>query len=541
MLFARRGVLGLMAPALLLACAAMLPAALAAPAAAQTTFNRGNGPEPSSLDPHIGTDVQSSRIGYDLFEGLLTFAPDGKAIPGAAESWTISPDGLVYTFTLRADGRWSDGTPVTADDFVFAWRRLVDPATGSQYAYFLWPVKNGEAISAGKAPVDSLGVEAVDARTLRVTLEEPTGYFLSSLIHRITYPVSKASFEKLGKEAIRPGNLVSNGAYVLAEHVPQTSVRLTRNPHFREADSVKIDTVVYWHSDSPETEFRRFRAGELDVLNAAPVTQVEWIEQNMPETRVFHPALGTAYLILNMTKEPWKSNPQLRRALNLAIDRQAIVEKITRSGERPTFTFVPEGMIDGYRPPLPAEAAMTQAERDGLARKLLAEAGYGPGGKPLEIEIMHPTSESTRRIVVGIAAMWQSKLGAKVTLNNQEWKVVLQNAAEKSYTGAVPLIWIGDFPDPYTFLKILRGDVGRMNRSGYASAAFDRLMDEATALTDPEARAAKMAEAEAVMLADSPIIPIYNNTWRNVVSPRVKGWTVHPMGVQLSRYVTVER
>lgn len=535
-----RAVRGLKAAALFLALAAGATAAVP-PAAANIVLNRGNQAEPNSLDPHLGTDVQSARIGYDLFEGLLTIGPDGGAVPGVAERWDISADGLVYTFHLRADAKWSDGTPVTAEDFVFAWRRLLDPATGSQYAYFMWPVKNGEAISAGRMPPDSLGATAVDARTLRVTLEEPTGYFLASLVHRITYPLSKASFEKLGKEALRPGNLVSNGAYVLAEHLPQTFVGLTKNPHFREAGSVKIDTVLFHHSDSPETEFRRFRAGELDIVQMAPVTQVEWIEQNMPESRFYYPVLSTNYLTINNTKEPWASNPKLRRALNLAIDRQAIVEKITKTGERPTFTFVPAGMIEGYTPPAPPEAAMTQAERDELARKLVAEAGYGPGGKPLEVDVTHSTNESTRRVAVAIASMWQAKLGARVTLNNQEWKVVLQSAAEKTYSGLIPLAWVGDYADPFTFLKILRSDVGRMNRSGYANPEFDRLMDAATAAPDAATRVAKMAEAEALMLADSPIIPLYHGTYRNLVSSRVKGWFANPLGIQPTRYLSVER
>ncbi|WP_225889848.1 peptide ABC transporter substrate-binding protein [Indioceanicola profundi] len=532
-----RAVRRMAAPALI--AVTLTGAGFAAPAAAEMLLNRGNQAEPTSLDPHKGTDVQSARIGYDLFEGLLTYGSDGTVVPGAAASWEVSEDGLTYTFKLRPDGKWSDGSPVTAHDFVFAWKRLVDPNTASDYAYFLWPIKNAEAISGGQMQVDSLGAEAVDDFTLKVTLKEPTGYFLGSLVHRMTYPVQKANFEALGNSAVGAGKLVSNGAYMLAEHVPQSHVTLVKNPHFRAAGEVKVDKVVFHHSDSPETELRRFRAGELDTVQMAPVTQIDWLKSNMPETMFFYPVFATNYMPVNMTREPWASNPKLRRALSLAIDRDAIVEKITKSGERAAWTLTAPG-AQGYTLPLPEEASMTQAQRDELARKLVAEAGYGPGGKPLQVEIMHATNENTRKIMVAVAAMWQQKLGAKVALNNQEWKVVLQKAGEKDYPGLTSLGWIGDFPDPYTFLKIYRSDVGKMNRSGYASAEYDRLLNESNALLDPEARMAKMAEAEAVLVADAPMIPIYHATYRNLVSPKVKGWFENPMGVQPTRYISVE-
>ncbi|MFV3075261.1 peptide ABC transporter substrate-binding protein [Niveispirillum fermenti] len=535
MRFARR-----FAPAALAAFATFSLAftATVAPAAAEMVLNRGNQAEPTSLDPHKGTDVQSARIGYDLYEGLLTFGPDGEVVPGAAEKWAISDDGLTYTFTLRADGRWSDGTPVTADDFVFSWRRLVDPRTASDYAYFLWPVKNGEAISNGQKEPGTLGVEAVDARTLKVTLERPTGYFLGSLVHRMTYPISKANAEKFGSNFLRPGNLVSNGAYQLVEYRPQAYVKAVKNPHFREAASVKIDTVIFHHTDSPETELRRFRAGELDIVQMAPVTQIDWLRQNMPDAMRFYPVLGTQYAAVNMTKEPLASNPALRRALSLAVDRDIIVERITKSGDIPAFTLTAPG-VKGYTLPVANMSDTTQAARDAEARRLLAEAGYGPGGKPLVVEILHNTSESTRKIAVAVASMWQQKLGARVTLNNQEWKVLLQNAGEKSYANTVMLGWIADFADPYTFLKLFLSDVGKMNRAGYASAEYDAKLAEANLSTDPARRMALLAEAEAIMLADAPMIPIFHQAYRNLVSPRVKGWLESPMGVQPTRYLEV--
>lgn len=530
----------LLAPAALAAFATLsLGAGLSAmPAQAEMVLNRGNQAEPTSLDPQKGTDVQSARIGYDLFEGLITFGRDGKPVPGAAEKWEISADGLTYTFTLRADGKWSDGTAVTADDFVFAWRRLVDPKTASDYAYFLWPVKNGEAISNGKAASDTLGVMAVNPRTLKVTLERPTGYFLGSLLHRMTYPISKANVEKFGADFVKAGNLVSNGAYKLVDYMPQSYVKAVKNPHFREAASVKIDTVVFHHTDSPETELRRFRAGELDIVQMAPVTQVDWLRQNMPETMQFYPVLGTQYIAVNMTKEPLASNPKLRQALSLAVDRQVIVDKITKSGDIPAFTLTAPG-VEGYTLPAANMVTATQAERDAASKRLLAEAGYGPGGKPLTVEILHNTNESTRKIAVAVASMWQSKLGAKVSLNNQEWKIVLQNAGEKTYANMVTLGWIADYPDPYTFLKLFLSDVGKMNRAGYANPTYDTKLEEANLATNPAVRMKLLAEAEGMMLADGPMIPLYHQAYRNLVHTNVKGWFESPMGVQPTRYLEV--
>ena len=507
----------------------------AAPALAQTVLNRGNGPAPASLDPALGSAVTESRITYDLYEGLFTFGPKGELAPAVARSWEISPDGLVYTFKLREDANWSDGTPVTAEDFVFSWRRMVDPKTASDYAYFLWPVKNAEAIGKGEKPLESMGVEAVDAKTLRVTLEQPTGYFLNSLQHRATFPVSKANYAAHGRGFVEAGKMVSNGAYMLVEHQPQTFVRVKRNPHYWDRANVKIDEVVFHASDSQDTELRRFRAGELHIVHQIPNAQVEWARANIPDSVRFHQVYATWYLGFNLTKEPWASNPKVREALTLAIDREVLAEKVTMAGEKPNFTLTPPGFA-GYVNPVPAMAGMTQAERDARARKLLEEAGFG-AGKPLAVEILHPTAESSRRIVVAIAGMWKQKLGVNVTLNNQEFRVQLQTAGDRTYPGLVWLGWLADFSDAYTFLKLFQSDIGRMNRTGYANPEYDRALAEANRMTDPKARLARLAEAEAMMLADLPLVPLLTGSYRTVVDPKVKGFNENPSGFNLSRYM----
>ncbi len=507
----------------------------ASPALAQSVLHRGNGPAPASLDPALGSAVTESRITYDLYEGLFTFGPKGELAPAVAKSWEISPDGVVYTFKLREDANWSDGTPVTAEDFVFSWRRMVDPKTASDYAYFLWPVKNAEAIGKGEMPTDALGTEAVDAKTLRVTLERPTGYFLNSLQHRATFPISKANYEAHGRAFVEAGKMVSNGAYLLAEHQPQTFVRLKRNPHYWDRANVRIDEVLHHASDSQDTELRRFRAGELHLVHQIPNAQVEWARKNIPESVRFHTVNATWYLGFNLTREPWASDAKVREALTLAIDRDVLADKVAMAGEKANYTLTPPGFA-GYRNPQPAMATMTQAERDARAKKLLEEAGYGPGN-PLRFEVLHPTSEASRRLVVAIAGMWKQKLGVDVTLNNQEFRVQLQTAGDRTYPGLVWLGWLADFSDAYTFLKLFQSDIGRMNRTGYANPAYDKALADANMMTDPEARLAKLAEAEAMLLADLPFVPLLTGSYRTVVNPKVKGFNENPSGFNLTRYM----
>ncbi|HYE51574.1 MAG TPA: peptide ABC transporter substrate-binding protein [Azospirillaceae bacterium] len=513
----------------------------AAPAAAEVVLNRGNGPEPNSLDPHQMQLKPEANIAHDLFEGMVDVGPDGTVTPGMAESWTVSPDGTVITFKLRAGNVWSDGTPVTADDVVFSWRRVVDPATMSNYAYMLWPVKNAEAISKGELKdLTKLGVEAVDPLTVRVTLERPTGYFIASLQHQSVAVLSKANVEKHGKAFIEPGKMVSNGAYVLAEYKPQAYVKVIKNPRYRNAQKVAIDTVYFHHSDSRDTELRRFRAGELDTVQTAPVTQIQWLRQNMPDSLLVYPVYATIYLSVNMTREPWKSSPKLREALALAIDREILSEKIMQGGEPPAYGFVPAG-ASGYKPAAPEAAAWTQAQRDERARALLKEAGYGPGGKPLSVELLLTTNENSKRLMIAVAGMWKQKLGVDTVLNNQEFKVMIDTASERAYPGMAMLNWIGDYPDPNTFLKLLRSDVGKQNRAGYANPAFDALLDQANGTVDPAARLELLRQAEALAMADWPVIPLLNNSYKQLVSAKVKGWTPHILGNQPSETLSVAR
>ncbi|MFE0752957.1 peptide ABC transporter substrate-binding protein [Inquilinus sp. NPDC058860] len=508
-------------------------------AVAEMVLNAGNSQEPESLDIHKSSGISEANIQNDLFEGLLTQDAKAQPIPGAAESWTVSDDGKTYTFKLRADGKWSDGTPVTAGDFVFAWKRLLDQKTASPYGYFIDQVVNAKDIRLGNKPADTLGVKAVDDRTFEVTLVGPTPYFLSTLTHHATFPLSRANIEKFGDDYIKPGSLVSNGAYKLAEAVPQSHVKLIKNPEFHASADVKIDTVNYFVTEDVDAELARFKAGELDYTYTLPNQQIPELKQTMADEVRIVPYIGTYYYTVNLTHEPWKSHPELRHALSLAIDRDVMVGKIIQGGELPAYAFVPPGMSN-YAAWTPKEAGETQAQRDAEAKELFAKAGYGPD-KPLQVEISYNTSENHKRIAVAIGAMWKQKLGVDTTLTNLEWGTMQSALRKKEYKDVARTSWIGDFDDPSNFLDLFRSTSGEQNYPGYASPDYDRLMDAAVAEADLAKRGQILAQAEQLFMAEQAIIPIYYYTSKRMLSTKVKGWQDNVLDNHLSRWLTVER
>ncbi|WP_247878683.1 peptide ABC transporter substrate-binding protein [Niveispirillum sp. SYP-B3756] len=511
---------------------------LGSPAWAGGVLHRGNGSEPQSLDPHKSTGESDGWIQRDLLEPLLTVDARGALIPGAAEHWTISDDLRTYRFHLRPEGRWSDGSRVTADDFVFAWRRLLDPATASPYAFYLWPVKNGRAVAEGRLPPEALAVRAVDSLTFEVELAAPTGYFLAALQYPATAPLSRANVARYGDGFTQPGRLLSNGAFTLAAAVPQDHVKLVRNPRFHDAATVSLDAVYFYPTENQETELKRFRAGELDVTYDVPSAQLGWIRENLPGALRTAPFLSTYFYYFNLRREPWKSSPELRLALSLAIDRQVIVEKITRAGEAPAYTLTPPG-TDNYQPPAPAWAGWSQAKREELARSLIRKAGYGPGGKPLEVEILFNNNELHRRIAIAMEAMWRQVLGVRGRLVNQEWRVLLANRAQGQFSDLARGGWIGDYNDAFSFLSILQSGAAGQNHAAYANADYDRLLIEAAAQGDPMRRRALMEQAETQLLADAPIIPLYTYVTSHLVAAHVRGWEDNIRDLHLSRYLSV--
>jgi oligopeptide transport system substrate-binding protein len=340
------------------------------------SLHRGTNTEPRSLDPHLAVGNSAAIILYDIFTGLMTLDAAGKVVPGVAKSYTVSDDGLVYTFNLRDGAVWSDGSPLTAEDFVYSFRRLLAPQTAARFASQLYPILNAQQVNRGEAPPEALGVLAIDARTLQVTLAQPTAYLPQLMAANAASPVPRHVIETEGRGWTRPGKMVSNGAYVLTEHVPATLIRAAKNDLFFDADNVAIDEVVYYPTENQGTSLSRFRAGELDVILNFPADQIDRIRETMPDVLHITPALGVYYLAPNLKRPPF-DDVRVRRALSMAIDRDAIVSRLLPPGTAPATNLVPP-VTDGYSGTPADFAEVPLNQRIAQARALLRDAGFGP-------------------------------------------------------------------------------------------------------------------------------------------------------------------
>ena len=513
---------------------AALPAmpAVAATDPAFSILRRGNGSEPATLDPHLSVGVPASNIIRDLFEGLTSESPGGEIVPGAASHWNISRDGKTYTFYLRDNVLWSNGDPLLAEDFVYGLQRSLDPATGSQYGQILAPISNATAALAGTVAVSEIGVQALNERTVQIELENPTPYFLTLLSHPATFPAHRASIERWGNEHVRPGRLVCNGAYVLAEWVAQAGIKLIRNPRYWDAASTRIDQVNYYPISDTHAELNRFRAGELDWTYEVPNSQFDWLRENMREQLIISPWMGTYYLGMNLTREPLGSSGELRMALNLAIDRDILTSKVTRFGELPSFNLVPPGVPDYQQAELDY-MQWSQAQRERRAVELYRQAGYSRQ-RPLELQLRYNNSANNNKIALAVAAMWKQLLGVHTSLINEEWKVFLQNRRQKRVTQVFRSGWIGDYGDAYTFLDIFRGDHGQ-NDTGFDNPSYNLLLQQIAAERLASRRARLMREAERLLLAEQPIIPLYTYVTKRLVNPDLGGWQSNVMDHHYSK------
>lgn len=502
---------------------------------AEVVFNRGNSADPESLDPHKTSTVYEAHILRDLFMGLTTENAKAETTPGAAESWTVSDDGKVYTFKLRQGATWSDGSPVTADDFVFSWRRAVDPATASEYAYMLAPVVNAEDVTAGKKKIEELGVKAVDASTFEVTLNAATPYFLEMLTHQTTYAVSKANVEKFGKDFIKPGNLVSNGAYILAEFVPNDHVKVVKNPKFYDAANVQIDTVNYIPTEDRSTAMKRLEVGELDTNDDIPTEQLADLRAKFGDQVRIGPYLGTYYYVFKVDKTPW-DNAKLRHAVSMAIDRDYLADKVWSNTMLPAYGFVPPG-ISGYETKLTEYAEKPQLDREDEAKKILAELGYGPD-KPLKMEIRYNTSENHKNTAVAIQEQLKP-LGIEVSLLNTDTKTHYAHLEQHGDFDVARAGWIADYKDPSNFLDLCKTGTGN-NYSGYSNADFDKLLADAAA-SPADVRMTKLSEAEAVGVArDLCVLPLLYYGFHTIVSTKIKGWEDNVLDRHPTRFLRKE-
>jgi oligopeptide transport system substrate-binding protein len=515
--------------------AALAALALLGATASAATLNRGTASEPGTLDPHVATGNSAAPILYDMFVGLTSFDFTGAIAPGAAESWTISDDGKTYTFTLREDLKWSDGSPMTAEDFVWSYQRLVTPATAARFASFFYAIENAREIVRGQKAPETLGVSAPDERTVVFRLRFPAAYFLQNVASNPGSPVPRAVVEEHGRGWTRAGRMLSNGPFRLAEYVPQSHITLEKNPHFYAADTVRLDRVKYYPTQNLATQFNRYRAGELDLLLAFPLDKVDFILDEIPRQLYIWPGLGTNFLVLN-TREPPLDDPRVRRALSLAIDREGLAKRILAPGESPAYTLAPP-VVSGYDVQIPEWSRQPMAERMAEARKLMQEAGYGPN-KPLEIDFRYDTSESGRRQVVAFSAMWRP-LGVKVNALDSDF-ITLNKAARTADFQVLRYAWFAPNNDPDTFLGLF-SSTNPNNYSGYKNSEFDALYRRGNANLDPVQRMRQLSDAEALAIADQPVIPIYHFTRRFLVSPNVEGFVPNLRGLVLSRYLNVER
>jgi len=520
----------------------LILAVLAAPVDAKMVFHRGNAAEPDTLDPHIASTAWENHIIGELFLGLTTDDPEGKPMPGVAESWSVSADGLTWTFKLRKGMTWSDGVPVKASDVVFSLRRQVEPATASKYASFLYLIVNAEEVNTAKKKPEELAVRAVDPLTVEIKLVQPAPFLPGALTHYAWFPLPEHVITKHGKEWTNPGTMVSSGPYVLAEWTPNDKVRVVKNSKFYDAANVAIDEIYFYPTEDERVALNRFRAGELDanITNRGfPSDQVAWLNENMPgQGRVFT-YLATEYVAINMRRKPF-DDIRVRRALMLALDREIYASKVWRDGRKPAASFVPPG-IDNYDVPIKPKYDYSGWPRDkriAEAKKLLKEAGYGPDN-PLRFDFNNMTGYDARRAAAAITTMWREAGIITKPLPNEP--KTHYNTIQEFNFDVTWAAWVGDYNDPQTFLYLLEGNAGAFNYSGYKNPEYDRLMSEAKNLQDLKARAAIMARAEQIMLEDVAIIPLTNQVTRNLVGKQVKGYVDNIVNWHRTRFMRIER
>lgn len=519
----------------LLLCGMIGGMLITAPASGQTQLRRGNGAEPHTLDPHKATLWSEFHILYDLFEGLVTPGAKGEIQPGAAERWTISPDRLTYTFYMRPNARWSNGMPLTAHDFVYSLRRALSRGTVSPHATLLLPIRHADEVLNGTRPPDHLSVTAPDPRTLVITLEVPCPTLLQRLMHPVAMPVPRLQIEEFGDAWLLAGRLASNGAYRLAEAVRGVSRSLLKNSHYHGAAQVSFDSVVYVSTPYRRDEVRRFRAGQLATTFEVPTDQVKSL-LNAPEFR-HSPFFGTYYYVFNLTRAPFKDNPGLRQALYLALDREALIAGATQVDDIPAHGLVPPGLV-GYTPQAPFPD-LTPPQRRELARKLFTESGYRPEN-PLTVELLFNKSENHRHLAEGMAMQWQEVFGKEsisVILVGQGWPDFQQTRGEGNFLMA-RMSWIGDFLDPTAFLEpFLATTPGVRSRGGWSNAAFDLAIYRAQWATDPTTRQYLLEEAERILMADLPVLPLYHYRTRYLVHPQLLGWETNLRDIHPSRFL----
>jgi oligopeptide transport system substrate-binding protein len=500
-------------------------------------LHRGNGAEPASLDPSFAQTETEENILGDLMIGLMTDNPGAQPIPGMALSWTTSDDGLVWAFKLR-DAQWSDGAPVTADDFVFSWRRLVDPNTAAPYAYFLYVLKNAEAVNAGKMPLSALGIKALDPKTLELTLEHPAAYLLEMLTHMTLYPEPRHVVEAKGKAWARPGNHVCNGPFLLKEWVPNEYITLEKNSRFFDAANVKLDRIVYYPTDDYDAALNRLRAGELDTQNRVPAQDIGWIRTHMPEILDPITQFSVEYIAVNHRRKPF-DDIRVRAALSMAINREAIVDKIRRVGDKPAYGIVPPGIANFPGNNALDFKSLSNSQRLAKAQALMREAGFGPGNRVTTTFMIRSTAAGSYRAVAAALQQMFSQVYVDVTILANDF-AIFTNIMNLHDFDIAEAAWGADFNDAETFFNLFRTG-GVDNWGQYSNPAFDALLAKEQMDSNLESRGHILAQAEALLLKDHATLPLF--FWANpdMTRPYVKGWTSNHMNYHRSRWLSIDQ
>jgi oligopeptide transport system substrate-binding protein len=501
--------------------------------AAEQVLSRTLDSAPPLLDPSLTTDVPTQVVMDDLFEGLTTLGPDGSVVPGVASSWDTSADGLTWTFHLRSEARWSNGSPLTAADFAYAWRRTVDPATRAEYAQALSPILHGLEVATGTRPPSDLGVTAIDAHTLRIQLGAPTPYLPQLLTNMYLQPLYEPVIRRYGDDWTRAGNMVSDGPFMLHENIIGSRLTLDKNPYYWDAANVKLQRVIYYVLDDRAAQAQRFLAGQVQFIATFPTTDLPFLRSRLGEQVVVGPYFTTLRIGFNLTRPPFKGNRALRMALNLAVDRELITERVLNGAAFPAYTTTPP--LPDYPLPIPDWAQLSVSARHELARRYYRDAGYS-ASRPLRAELSSSSGDPVTTVLnEALIAMWRETLGAQVSLHEMEFKILLQERRLKKLE-LFHDAWTGDYLDPYTFLELLNTGY-ELNNSGYSNPAYDTLLDQANQQTELHERYRYLAAAETLSNDDAAYIPVYYYAVRHLAKPYLKGWAPNILDRNLSRYM----
>jgi len=518
----------------ILLCASLLAAQAAQ---AQMIWRRGETADPGSLDPHKATTVVEGNILAELYEGLVFHDAKGLVQPGVAKSWTVSDDKTIYRFTLRDDAKWSNGEPVTADDFVYAYRRLMDPKTAAPYANILYTLKNAQKINKGELPLEALGAKALSATELEITLEQQTPYFIEQLAHLTAYPLYRKAIETYGRKFTRPEHLVTNGAFSLKSFLPNDRLVLVKNKQFHDAAHVALDEEIFYPIEDRAAALRRFMAGEIDSYDDVPLDQIAFVRARLGDTFKVSPYLGGYYFAFDVRHPPF-SDVRVRQALSMVIDRVFLADRIWGATMTPGYSFVPPGIATYGEPETVAWKNMSLYDREDEAKKLLKDAGFGEGGKKLVVEYRYNTSENHKATAVALADMW-AKIGVETHLINTDAASFYAFMQSKEPFSIIRYSWLADYLDAQNYLFLAESSNKALNTPNFSDAKFDALMQQAAHEAEPQ-RAATLHEAEKILVAAQPYVMLLAYESHNLVSRKLHGWEPNIIDHHPGQFVSIE-